>query len=569
MNSETIYIPDIGASDEVEVIEVSVEVGQGVTLDQTMIVLESDKTTMDIPAPKAGVIKELLLSVGDKVTTGSPIMNLLMNSLKIEDKNETPSVIENIVQELAEESFAKQALLLAEKACAELSESQNQSVFIPDIGTDSRVLVIEVSVSVGDVLEKDQTMLVLESDKSTMEIPTEFSGVLKSLEIKVGDEITKGELIGVIESSLAHTIKSNEPIVDINLSSVDETKITASALNINSSLNSDKQLTETVEPKTVQAFLSNTRGVNSVNAQENHIKANVYAGPAVRRLAREMGVPLQSIKGTSPKGRISKDDIKAYVKNRLNQPVVSAPETHQMPTIDFSQFGDIEEQPLNRIKQATARNMTRSWHHIPMVTQFDETDITELEHYRKEVLPSQVDTKVTMLAFVVKAVANALEKFPQFNSSLNSDGKILILKKYINIGIAVETPQGLMVPVIKDVNHKTVVDIAQEASRLAKAARDKKLPLDAMQGGCFSISSLGGIGGTQFTPIVNSPEVAILGLSKSSMKPYYDPNIKSFTPRLMLPLSLTYDHRVVDGAEAARFTVYISSLLKDIRHLLL
>ena len=569
MNSETIYIPDIGASDEVEVIEVSVEVGQEVSLDQTMIVLESDKTTMDIPAPQAGVIKELLLSVGDKVITGSPMMNLLMNSLKVEEKNKTPSGTESKVQELTEQSFAKQAILVAEQACAQLSEGKKHTIVIPDIGTDGSVLVIEVSVNIGDVLEKDQTMLVLESDKSTMEIPAEFSGVLKSLEIKVGDEISTGDLIGEIESSLIHAMDNDQPLVDENPENVNQTQTTDSTLNVSSSLSTDKSLPEPVASKTVQNVLSNSKHENSTNSQENNIRPNVYAGPAVRRLAREMGVPLQSIKGTSPKGRISKDDIKTYVKNRLNQPVVSEPESHQMPTIDFSQFGDIQEQPLNRIKQATARNMTSSWHHTPMVTQFDETDITELEQYRREILPSQTDTKVTMLAFVVKAVANALEKFPQFNSSLDNTGKILILKKYINIGIAVETPQGLMVPVIKDVNHKTVVEIAQEASRLAKAARDKKLPLDAMQGGCFSISSLGGIGGTQFTPIVNSPEVAILGLSKSSMKPYYDHPTKSFIPRLMLPLSLTYDHRVVDGAEAARFTVYISSLLKDIRHLLL
>lgn len=569
MNSETIYIPDIGASEEVEVIEVSVAVGDEVTPDQTMIVLESDKTTMDIPAPHAGVIKELLLSVGDKVATGSPMMNLVMNTLKVAQPVEMASAIESELQDTTDANFAKQAILEAEQVCANLSESQDQTLFIPDIGTDSSVLVIEVNVCVGDVLEKDQTMLVLESDKSTMEIPTEFSGLLKSLELKVGDEVTTGALMGVIETSLSDVPEIKAPLIDAKIENVNEAEIKASPPAISPSLNSGQQLTTPATPQPVQAPQSNLKDANTTKDHENSTNTIVYAGPAVRRLAREMGVPLQSINGTSPKGRISKDDIKAYVKNRLNQAAESAPEANQMPIIDFSQFGEIEEQALNRIKQATARNMTRSWQHIPMVTQFDETDITELEKYRREILPSQTDTKVTMLAFVVKAVANALEKFPQFNSSLDSAGKILILKKYINIGIAVETPQGLMVPVIKAVNQKTVVEIAQEASRLAKAARDKKLPLDAMQGGCFSISSLGGIGGTQFTPIVNSPEVAILGLSKSSMKPYYDQDTQSFTPKLMLPLSLTYDHRVVDGAEAARFTVYISSLLKDIRHLLL
>jgi len=295
---------------------------------------------------------------------------------------------------------------------------------------------------------------------------------------------------------------------------------------------------------------------------------SIYAGPAVRLLAREMGINLQEVKGSAPRGRICKDDVKNYVKQNINKPS-AATKVDLLPSIDFSQFGEISSQSLSRIKQATARNMSRSWRHIPMVTQFDESDITELEHYRREILPSQIDSKVTMLAFVVKAVAHALVKFPQFNSSLDPEGKTLILKKYINIGIAVETPQGLMVPVIKDVNNKSLVEIAQAASMLAGQARDKKLPLDAMQGGCFSISSLGGIGGTQFTPIVNSPEVAILGLSKSSKKPVFDEGTQSFVPRLMLPLSLTYDHRVIDGAEAARFTIYISGLLQDIRHLLL
>ena len=296
---------------------------------------------------------------------------------------------------------------------------------------------------------------------------------------------------------------------------------------------------------------------------------SIYAGPAVRRLAREMGVNLSSVLGSAPRGRISKDDIKAFVKTKLNETPEQNSQQPAMPVIDFSQFGEIEKQSLNRIKQSTARNMTNSWQHIPMVTHFDESDITELEDYRKNALPNMVDSKVTLLAFAVKALGHALKKFPQFNASLDADGKNLILKKYINIGIAVETPLGLMVPVIKGVDKKSVIEIALDAQLLAKQARDRKLPLDAMQGSCMSISSLGGIGGTQFTPIVNAPEVAILGLSKACHKPIYDQVSGTFLPRLMLPLSLTYDHRVIDGAQAAHFAVYLAKLLADIRHLLL
>jgi pyruvate dehydrogenase E2 component (dihydrolipoamide acetyltransferase) len=561
MSSETIYIPDIGASEEVEVIEVSVEVGEEVTQDQTMIVLESDKTTMDIPSPRAGQIKELLLNVGDKVATGSPMMKLLQDSLSTDQSHSMLEVSQDsgAANRVEGENFAQQALLVAEKACAQLSEQQDQTVLMPDLGTDGSVLVIEVSVKVGDALTKDETMLVLESDKSTMEIPAQYSGTLKRLDINEGDEVKTGAVIGVIESTF-------DQAMDAHVSSHDTKPVHDQSTAAESSLTPLSM--KNPEPSELAVARQNP-ATPSVNDANENTETTVYAGPAVRRLAREIGVSLQAIKGTSSKGRISKDDIKAYVKEILNTPATAMVEADKMPVIDFSQFGPIEKQPLNRIKQATARNMSRSWRHIPMVTQFDETDITDLEHYWREVLPKQIDSKVTMLAFVVKAVAKALEKFPQFNSSIDPDGKILIIKKFINIGIAVETPQGLMVPVIKNVNHKTVVDIAQEAAHLAKAAREKKLPLDAMQGGCFSISSLGGIGGTQFTPIVNAPEVAILGLSRSSMKPVYDYNSQTFLPRLMLPLSLTYDHRVVDGAEAARFTVYISNLLNDIRHLLL
>ena len=550
MSVQTIHIPDIGASDEVEVIEISVAVGETVETDQTMLVLESDKTTMDIPAPMAGEIKELLLNVGDKVGTGSPMFNLLLDAAAI-----TPQVNEdnplNVVEDTSEKPIEKTLESIATsinlgQVTDQTIDERIQPLFIPDIGTSESVVVIEVSVKVGDTIEQDQTLMVLESDKTTMDIPAAFSGVLKSLLISEGDDVTSGTLMGSMETQVV----MNEAVEPKKSAEMEASRDIPVATQVPSSVKRKEMPQQTVVE--APAISSNS----------------IYAGPAVRLLAREMGINLQEIKGSAPRGRICKDDVKTYVKQKINQPVIREAQ-EQLPKIDFSQFGEIEQQDLSRIKQATARNMTRSWRHIPMVTQFDETDITELEQYRREILPNQIDTKVTMLAFVVKAVAHALVKFPQFNSSLDPEGKALILKKYINIGIAVETPQGLMVPVIKDVNNKSLVEIAQAASTLAKQARDKKLPLDAMQGGCFSISSLGGIGGTQFTPIVNSPEVAILGLSKSSKKPVFDEGTQSFVPRLMLPLSLTYDHRVIDGAEAARFTLYISGLLQDIRHLLL
>ncbi len=539
MSVQTIHIPDIGATDEVEVIEISVAVGEKVETDQTMLVLESDKTTMDIPAPMAGEIKELLLNVGDKVATGSPMFNLLLEKAEaasqVVEENQ-PNVIEDTSEKQTETSL---------KATV-TADLRIESLFIPDIGTSDSVTVIEVSVKVGDTIEQDQTLMVLESDKTTMDIPAAFSGVLTSLSISEGDEVTSGTLMGSME------IQSAFPeVVETNRVAEMDTQKEVPVVSKATSSSHIKEMPQ--------------QTLNETTMTSGH---SIYAGPAVRLLAREMGINLQEVKGSAPRGRICKDDVKDYVKQNINKPA-AVTTVDLLPSIDFSQFGEIESQSLNRIKQATARNMSRSWRHIPMVTQFDESDITELEHYRREILPSQIDSKVTMLAFVVKAVAHALVKFPQFNSSLDPEGKTLILKKYINIGIAVETPQGLMVPVIKDVNNKSLVEIAQAASILARQARDKKLPLDAMQGGCFSISSLGGIGGTQFTPIVNSPEVAILGLSKSSKKPVFDEGTQSFVPRLMLPLSLTYDHRVIDGAEAARFTIYISGLLQDIRHLLL
>ena len=551
MSVETIFIPDLGSSDDVEVIEVNVVVGEQVETDQTMMVLESDKTTMDIPATFSGKIEELLVSVGDKVSSGSPMLSVLLEQQAQELSSAQTTPI-NKSQEVMEE-LPSQPMVAQEHSTHQTVTDANisKSLVVPDIGTADAVSVIEVNVKVGEKVEKDQTLMVLESDKTTMDIPAEFSGVLKTWLIKEGDEITGGTLMGVID--VPHSVQ-----------------VEVSSINTQTQENPiSEQVKETTKPK-IKLEKNLPANPAAANVTVDTLGSErVYAGPAVRRLAREMGVPLQKIKGTAPKGRICKDDVKSYVKDNLNKPAPPSHEQFSQPAIDFSQFGEVHSQPLNRIKQATARNMSSSWRHVPMVSHFEQSDITELEQYRREILPTQVEGKVTMLAFVVKAVVHALQKFPQFNSSLDAHGKNLIIKKYINVGVAVETPQGLMVPVIKGADQKSLLEIALQITTLAKQARDKKLPMDALQGGGFSISSLGGIGGTQFTPIVNAPEVAILGLSRASLQPVFDQVSSGFVPRLMLPMALTYDHRVIDGAEAARFMAYLAELLKDIRHLLL
>lgn len=421
-------------------------------------------------------------------------------------------------------------------------------VTVPDIGGASQVDVIEILVKVGDVIDIDTPLITLESDKASMEIPSPVAGVVSQLKAALGDKLSEGDLILLVqqEQSQSH----NEPVV--------------------AAVSQEAEVIEQVQAK------QETTPVVSTSAQElppalNNDDAIVFAGPAVRRMARELGVDLSLLQGSGRKSRVTKEDIQKYVATRLAESpsVAVGLNVTAGAVIDFSKFGDIETKALNKIKRATATNVHRSWVTIPHVTQFDEADITDLEAFRKQEAEraKQADYKLTLLAFVCKVVSKALQVFPQFNASLDASGENLIYKKYCNIGIAVETPNGLVVPVIKHVDQLTVVEIAQEMGRLSAKARDKGLMPADMSGGCFTISSLGGIGGTAFTPIVNAPEVAILGLSRSSIKPVYVGD--QFLPKLMLPLSLSYDHRVIDGAEAARFTRYLCDCLSDIRKILL
>jgi pyruvate dehydrogenase E2 component (dihydrolipoamide acetyltransferase) len=549
MSLTQVTVPDLGGIDEVEVIEITIKVGDQVDAEQEIIVLESDKATMEVPAPMAGKVAEILVSVGDKVSSGTPVVMM-------EIVGESAEKISSSVPaetEAVKASEGKASEGIAETVTAAASSHipgatvTEVDIKVPDLGGADAVEVIEFSVQAGETIEAEESLLVLESDKATMEVPAPQSGTILSFAISLGDKVSEGDVIGKMR------ITNSQPAV--SQAAVSQGAVSQGA--VPSPILADKKV-EKAQP------------VALTSKESASVSGKVHAGPAVRQLARELGVELPDVSGSGPRSRITKDDVQEFVKARLKQPIAT---THSMGVVgsdeDFSRFGPIEHVPLNKIKQVTAKNMVKSWSTIPQVTQFDEADITELELYRKGAMAAMLPegVKVSPLAFVLKACVMALKKFPQFNSSLNIDGTALVSKQYYNLGVAVETPDGLLVPVIKNAETKSIVDFATESAELAGKARNKKLPMDGMMGGTFTISSLGGIGGTAFTPIVAAPQVAILGVSKASYKPVW--NGTEFEPRLILPLSLSYDHRVVDGAEAARFARYLCMLLSDTRHMLL
>ncbi|WP_158117121.1 pyruvate dehydrogenase complex dihydrolipoyllysine-residue acetyltransferase [Vibrio cincinnatiensis] len=524
-----VQVPDIGG-DEVEVTEIMVAIGDVVTEEQSLITVEGDKASMEVPAPFAGTVKEIKIASGDKVTTGSLIM----------------------VFEVAGSGAASPApVAQASAPAAPAAVAADKDVQVPDIGGDE-VEVTEIMVAVGDMVEKEQSLITVEGDKASMEVPAPFSGKVKAIKVATGDKVSTGSLIMVFEVAGAAP-----------------TQVAVSAP------------AQTSAPSAAPAPVAPASAPATADFQENHEYA--HASPVVRRLAREFGVNLAKVKGSGRKNRILKEDVQNYVKEALKRLESGSAAAASgkgdgaalgllpWPKVDFSKFGDTEVQPLSRIKKISGANLHRNWVMIPHVTQWDNVDITELENFRKEqnAIEAKKDTgmKITPLVFIMKAVAKALEAFPAFNSSLSEDGESLILKKYVNVGIAVDTPNGLVVPVFKDVNKKGIYELSEELAQVSKKARAGKLTAADMQGGCFTISSLGGIGGTAFTPIVNAPEVGILGVSKSEMKPVW--NGKEFVPRLQLPLSLSYDHRVIDGAEGARFITYLNGCLSDIRRLVL
>ena len=565
-----VKVPDIGDFKEVEVIELLVKPGDTVKLEQSLLTVESDKASMEIPSSHAGVVKELRVKLGDKVAEGSMVLVLEV----AEDAAVAPVVAESPPSP-ARSSVNEQGV----KALA-LTE-----VLVPDIGDFDEVAVIEVMVKVGDAIKLEQSLITVESDKAAMEIPSSHAGVVKEVRVKVGDKVAKGSLVVVVEAAGGVATASMPPASVAPASLAPASVAPAVAADVVSAVVAP--IAERVVP--TAALPAHQPTVTQT--------ALPHASPSIRKLARELGVPLNELKGTGLKARITQDDVQAFVKSvmagatqtaaqKVRAPAAqtagegagagagsgagnsgSFPGLLAWPSVDFAKFGPVERKDLSRIKKISGANLHRNWVLIPHVTNFDDADITDLEAFRVATNQEneKAGIKVTMLAFLIKASVAALKKFPEFNASL--DGDALVFKNYFHIGFAADTPNGLMVPVIKDADKKGVMQISQEMSELAKKARDGKLSPTEMSGGCFSISSLGGIGGRYFTPIINAPEVAIMGVCKSSMQPVW--NGKEFQPRLMLPLSLSWDHRVIDGAAAARFNVYLASILGDFRRVLL
>ena len=552
MSEQEIKVPDLGGADEVEIIEIIVSEGDSVEEEDPILTVESDKASVELPAPVAGKISKITVKVGDKVKEGDVIGMLAASgdaggsddagddkSEQTEEKSEAPS-----------EARSEDAKPAPKKKKS--GGSRTEVVKVPSLDGFEDVPVIEINVAEGDTVGEEDPLVTVESDKATMEIPSPYAGKIGKILVKEGDKLSEGSDL------LEMTIE-------------DDGDDEGESEDSGDSARADSQEGKPEKPQGKQESEPQPQGSTYEPPSPG---TKVHAGPAVRKLARELGADLTRVKGSGPKGRIVKDDVHAYVKSQLQQAqqgsgVATGSGIPGVKLPDFSQFGEIEREGMSRMMAATATNMQRSWLNVPHVTQFDDADITEMEDFRKaqKAAGEKRGVKMTPLPFLLKACAAALAELPQFNVSLDMERKEVVRKKYIHIGIAVDTPHGLMVPVIRDVDQKGLWELAAESAELAQKARDKQLKPAEMQGACFTITSLGGIGGTAFTPIVNTPEVAILGVSKASMKPVWDG--KEFQPRLMLPLSLSYDHRAVNGADAARFTNLLTQLLGDIRTLLL
>ncbi|MRX27399.1 dihydrolipoyllysine-residue acetyltransferase [Kangiella sp. HZ709] len=537
-----VTVPDIGDANGVEIIELMVAVGDTVELDDGLIVLETDKATMEVPSSAAGVIKSIVVNVGDKVSEGDLILEVEMAD--DDTSSENSSVAEDKLESEQQPAQVEQEQITEPEIS---SEAQSKKIIIPDLGDADGVDVIEISVSVGDSVEKDDSLIVLETEKATMEVPAETAGTIEALTVKVGDKVSQGDQIGTI---LATATREQLKVPAVESEPV------------------KSEQTKAEKPAKAPAKAP----VSDYPVQAPKKDGVIHASPAVRRLAREFGADLSKVNGTGPKNRILKEDVQAFIKFELSRPKAtagSAQAAPDLPEIDFSKFGEVETTQLTRIQKISSVTLQRNWNLIPHVTQHEDADITELDKFRKSMKEeaAQSGVRLTPLAFIMKALVASLKDFPTFNSSLAADGETLVLKKYFNIGVAVDTPDGLVVPVIRDVDKKSVYELANELGEMSAKARDKKLTAKDMQGSSMTISSLGGIGGTAFTPIVNWPDVAILGLSRNKVQPVWDG--KEFQPRMMLPMSLSYDHRVIDGAVAARFIVHLSKVLEDIRRIIL
>ncbi|KGP01277.1 dihydrolipoamide acetyltransferase [Alcaligenes faecalis] len=560
-----VKIPDIGADDAVEVIEILVKEGETIEVEQSLITVESDKASMEIPSSDAGVVKSIKVKLGDKVKEGSLVLELEAAEGAQAAPAAEPAKAEAAPAPKAE---AAPAAAPAAAAAAPAGGEQQVTVQVPDIGDARDVDVIEIMVQVGDTIEVDQSLITVESDKASMEVPSSHAGVVTAIKVKLGDKVSQGSdiLELTVQGAAAAPAPAKAEAAPAPKAEPAPAAAAAPAASSSVVVGAGAPAPERVSPT---AAFAETEG---------SLRNLPHASPSVRKFARELGVDLTKVHGSGDKGRITADDVRGFVKQVMAggaAPAIAAGTAAQVggldvlawPKVDFAKFGPVETQALSRIKKISGANLHRNWVMIPHVTNNDVADITSLEALRKELNEEykKSGARVTMLAFVIKAAVAALKKFPEFNASL--DGDNLVLKQYYHIGFAADTPNGLVVPVIRDADKKGILDIARETGELAAAARDGKLSAAQMQGGCFTISSLGGIGGTDFTPIINAPEVAILGLSRSSMQPVW--NGKEFEPRLMLPLSLSYDHRVIDGAAAARFNAFLATMLADFRRIAL
>lgn len=591
-DAKEVKVPDVGG-EEVEVIEVLVSEGDSIDAEESLITVESDKASMDIPAPFAGTIEALKVKEGDKIKEGDLLAMIAESgggsddASDDDDSSEDEKSSDEGGKSSNEDEYASDGSS-NEESSEESDDSESDSdddsgeskvidVEVPDIGEDGEVEVIEVLVSEGDSVDAEDGLITLETDKATMDVPCPQAGTVKEVVVKEGDKVKQGSLVIKLEvKGSGSSSKSKDADTSAKTSSKEDTSDSKK-----SSKEDEKASSTSQESKETHSSRSRKPPVpDHPLARKGQSEGIVHASPSVRRVAREFGVDLSQVKGTGPKDRILKEDVQQYVKYELSRPKASAApgtggegglQVIAPPKVDFEKFGEVEKVQMTRIQRISGPNLHRNWVTIPHVTQFDEADITELENFRKSENEMQAKMKTGMkftpLVFIMKACAQALREYPVFNSSLHEDGEHLIMKKYVHIGIAVDTPNGLVVPVVRDVDKKGIKQLSEELNEISAKARDGKLKAADMQGGCFSISSLGGIGGTAFTPIVNAPDVAILGVSKSEMKPVW--NGSEFVPRLKLPLSLSYDHRVIDGAVAARFTTYLNHVLSDIRKLLL
>lgn len=553
-------VPDIGDYADVPVIEVLIEAGQALTKDAIVVTLESDKATMEVPAPQGGIVKDVLVKLGDKVSQGTLLARL--EGSADEPAPPTPPVVAPPAAPRANGTAAPARAQDPAPAPAAAVSATTLELLVPDIGDFADIPVIEVLIAVGDSLAKDAPLISLESDKATMEVPAEAAGKVTAVHVKIGDKVSQGSRIATLATATTGASAATSP------------PTTPASFPVTQPAPPPAAAVPTRAPH-AQTAVPASYGASAAPPGTNGAASTVHASPSIRRFARELGVDLVRVTGTSKNGRITREDVQGFVKERLSAPPEVgksvrpengfALDLPPWPKVDFERFGPIERKPLSRIQRLSGPALSRNWVAIPHVTNNDEADVTELETFRKTLNAEQREAKVTMLAFLMRAVAATLAAFPDFNSSL--DGGDLVLKRYYNIGFAADTPNGLVVPVLHEADRKGIFAIARETSELAARAREGKISGAEMQGGTFTISSLGGIGGTSFTPIINAPEVAILGVSRSAVKPVWDG--KAFVPRTLLPLSLSYDHRVIDGAKAARFLSHLANLLADLRRSLL